>query len=51
MARSPMLFIDPARLPDRAALQAALQALRLGPKLDGDWPSSPTAAHRRPWRA
>lgn len=45
MARTLMLFIDPARLPDRMALQTAIQALRLGLKLDGDWPPATPNAY------
>lgn len=45
MARALMLFIEPARLPGRAALQAAIDPLRLGLKLDGDWPPATPNAY------
>lgn len=37
MARTLFLLLDPATLPDAAALQASLKTLKLGLKLDGAW--------------
>lgn len=45
MARALLLFIDPVRVPDRPALQTAIEALRLGLKLDGDWPPATPNAY------
>ena len=42
MARLLHVYLAPASLPDQAALQAALNALKLGLKIDGTW--SPDAA-------
>jgi hypothetical protein len=42
MARLLHAYLAPARLPDHAALQQALNALKLGLKIDGTW--SPDAA-------
>lgn len=37
MARCLHAYLDPARMPDRAALQDALKPLGFGLKLDGEW--------------
>lgn len=45
MARLLHAYLAPDRLPDRAALQAALVAQKLGVKIDGDWPPSAAASY------